>query len=75
MLTAYDPKALLKQLADQGLPLAEDAAEKVVLALFGWLDESATLSGNKIDDALKILYPHAKELALKQIDKLDGKAG
>lgn len=75
MEKAYDPKALLDQLKAQGLPLAEDAAEKVVHALFAWLEQSADLSGNKIDDALKILLPHAKELALKQIDKIDGQVG
>lgn len=75
MEKAYDPKALVEELKGQGLPLAEDAAEKVVVAVFKWLDESDELSGNKIDDALKILYPHAKELALKQVDKIDGTEG
>lgn len=75
MEKAYDPKALVQELKAQGLPLAEDAAEKVVVAVFAWLDQSAELSENKIDDALKILFPHAKELALKQIDKIDGVVG
>lgn len=75
MEKAYDPKALVEQLKGQGLPLAEDAAEKLVVALFGWLEESAKMSENKIDDALSALYPHAKELALAQIDKIDGQVG
>lgn len=72
MEKAYDPKALLEELKAQGLPVLEDAAEKTVEAIFAWLDKSAELSENKIDDALRVLYPHAKELALDQADKIDG---
>lgn len=72
MEKAYDPKALLEALKAQGLPVLEDAAEKTIEAVFTWLQESAVKSENRIDDALMVLYPHAKELALGQADKIDG---
>ena len=72
---AYDFKELLKELKDQGTPLAEDAAKLVIEALFSWAEESADLSENKIDDILKPFYPMAKGIILSAADKIDGEVG
>ena len=72
---AYSPKLLMAKLRAQGIVIAEDAAEVLVNGTFDWLEESAKLSENKIDDMLSVGYPHARGLALAQVDKIDGKVG
>ena len=72
---AYDLKLLLEKLKAQGLDLAEDAAEKVVIGTFDWLEESADLSPNVYDDIAKIVYPQIKKSALGLVDKIDGHVG
>jgi hypothetical protein len=75
MEKAYDPKGLIEEAKAEGLPLLEDSAEALCKAVFRWLNKSADISENKYDDFAKMIYPHAEGLALKQLDKIDGKVG
>jgi hypothetical protein len=75
MQKAYDFKDLAGKLKDQGLPLAEDAAEKVYKAVKEWTIESAQLSENSIDDFGVKFFDYVDDLVLPQIDKIDGQPG
>jgi hypothetical protein len=75
MEKAYDPKGLIEECKAEGLPLLEDSAEALTKATFRWLNKSADISVNKIDDFAKLVYPLAEQQALEQIDKIDGKVG
>lgn len=75
MEKAYDPKALLEKLKDQGLDLAEDAAGLLVEAVFDWVGESALMSETKFDDLLAGVLPVVKPHVLALIDKIDGEEG
>ena len=70
-----DFKNLVAKLKDQGLDLAEDAAELVVDATLDWLVEEALKSENKYDDLLIAIVPVIKPLLKTYIDKIDGKEG
>lgn len=73
---AYDIKELAKHLKEQGLELAEDAAEKIAKASFAWLKESAAISENKYDDmAVAVALPKMEEEVFKLVDKIDGHEG
>lgn len=72
---AYDLKELLGHLEDQGLALAEDAAEKVYVAVREWAKESAVLSENPYDDLAVPFFKQVDEIVLPLIDKIDGKEG
>lgn len=72
---AYDLKALLGELKVQGIDLAEDAAKKVLETVFHWVEDSAKLSATPYDDMGLIVLPKLKELALGQVDKIDGQVG
>jgi hypothetical protein len=72
---AWDKAALVDYLKAQGLPLAEDVAEKLVTGLFDWVDASLVLEGGMV---LAIGEPASKALrtlAMKQADKIDGVEG
>lgn len=71
MEKAYDFKGLLEELKGQGLEVAEESAKVIVNAVFVWLEKSASLSENKYDDMLSVLYPKLKELALDQAEKIN----
>ena len=71
MEKAYDPKLLLEKLKEEGLEVAEDAAESVYSAVKNWLVHSAKISANPIDDILVSLVDHIDELVLEQIDKIN----
>jgi hypothetical protein len=79
MVKAYDLKALGDKLAATGLPLAMDALEaeagKVYVALKEWLQESAVISENKIDDIAMPFLNYIDPIVLPQIDKINGKVG
>ena len=75
MEKAYDVKFLLEKLKGRGLNLAEDAAKGVVEDLFLFIEESAKLSASPYDDMALIVLPKLKDMALAQIDKIDGQAG
>ena len=75
MEKAYDLKALGLKLKAQGLPIAEEALEavgaQVYLALKAWVQESAVLSENKIDDVLAPFISQLDPIVLPLIEKLD----
>ena len=79
MEKAYDVKALgeliLAEAKKEGLPLAEEAVEKLGRAAYvgvkKWAQESAQVSGNKIDDFLARFYDLIDDVVLPQIEKLD----
>lgn len=75
MTKAYDIAELASILKSNGLVLAEDAAEIVAKSTFEWLDQSADLSENKLDDLLKAVLPLVKPMVFKAIDKIDGAEG
>lgn len=72
MEKAYDVKALAEKLKGRGLDVAEEAAKVIVEETFAWVEESAKLSATPYDDMGLIILPKLKELALKEIDKIDG---
>lgn len=72
---AYDFSKLTEKLKDQGLGLAEDAAEKAYEAVKNWILESAAESENKYDDLLLAVIPVLDEQVKKAIDKIDGEEG
>ena len=73
MVKAYDAKELVNVLKSKGLDVAEDAANILLESVFEWLEESIKLSSTPYDDMALLLLPKIKELAAKQIDKIDGK--
>lgn len=76
---AYDLKALGMKLKDKGLPILEEAAEaaagQAYMALKEWLQESAVLSENKIDDVIMPFLGQMDGMVLPLIDKIDKKVG
>jgi hypothetical protein len=76
---AYDLKALGLKLKGKGLPVLEEAAEAAAgqcyLALKEWLQESAVLSENKIDDVVMPFIGQLDSMILPLIDKIDKKEG
>lgn len=75
MEKAYDPKDLMEKMRKHGGPDSEKLAKANFLAICEWLEESAVLSENKVDDvvnpiAIKTLRP----LVLKALDAIDGQA-
>jgi len=75
MEKAYDLQGLLDSAKEQGMELAEDAAQKAVKAVMGWLKESAKLSENKFDDVLLPVLEIAEPAIMAELDKIDGKEG
>lgn len=71
MEKAYDLKELVNKVKAKGLPMLEDGAEKLLEAVFEWLDESAVVSKGKIDDMFRPVYPLIQEQVKKQVDKID----
>lgn len=72
---AYDVKELALKLRANGLELAEEAAEAVVVATFDWLEESAKLSATPYDDMALIVLPQVRGMVGKYVNKIDGKEG
>lgn len=75
MEKAYDLKELGEKLKEAGLPVAEEAAEKVVGKVFEWLKDSAVLSKNPYDDMAMFVYPKIEEFIKEKLDKIDGEEG
>lgn len=75
MQNAWEIQGLIDKLKARGLDIAEDAAKIVIEETIAWVDESVTLSENKIDDVVKVALPMIKEAALNYADKIDGKEG
>jgi hypothetical protein len=72
---AYELKALVEKLKDQGLEVAESAAKAVAVGVIDWLDESALKSATPLDDIARVLYPQLKKSLLDLADKIDGQVG
>ena len=79
MEKAYDLKDLGQKLKDAGLPILEEALEaaagKAYVALKLWVQESAVLSENKIDDVIAPFLGQLDPIVLPQIDKIDKQVG
>lgn len=75
MVKAYDVKELVNKLKARGLDVAEEMAVVIIEETLVWVDESAVLSENKIDDVARLGIEPLKKLALKLADKIDGKEG
>lgn len=79
MKDAYSIKELGQIIADEakksGLALAEDAVEQLgksaYMGMKRWVQESAALSSNKIDDVLAPFIGQLDPIVLPQIEKLD----
>lgn len=70
-MKAYDLKVLLEKLKAQGLELTEEAVKIFVKQLVIWLQESAAISENKIDDVAALGLPELEKLALKLADDIN----
>lgn len=71
----FDLKDLGERLKKQGLPVAEDAIEKVAGEFFDWAGESCALHENAIVKAVGMGVIAVKPFAMAQIDKIDGVVG
>lgn len=75
MEKAFDPKALLEMMRAKGGPDAEKLAKANIEALLEWLQASAVISENKIDDvAVPLAVATVKPLIMKALDAIDGVA-
>lgn len=70
---AYDVKVLLEKLKARGLDIAEDMAMVAIEEIAAWVQESAVLSENKIDDVAALGMPQLVNLVKQLADKIDGK--
>lgn len=75
MQKAYEIGGLLEKLKEKGLNVGEEVAKEVFVAVMSWVEESAVLSENKIDDLVVGLVAPLKGYVLTQIDKIDGAVG
>ena len=73
MEKAYELKALVEELKGKGLPVAEEAAKVVVEAVLDWVQKSAVVSDNKVDDFIAAVIPVIKPVIMEQVGKIDGK--
>lgn len=71
MEKAYDLKDLLERCKGDGLELAEEELKNVIGHVANWLEESAVLSPNKIDDLVALGVPQLEKLALGLADKVN----
>lgn len=75
MKKAYDVTALIEKCREKGGPDAEKLAKANIGALLEWLEESAVLSENKIDDvAVPMATATLKPIINKVLDQIDGAA-
>jgi len=75
MEQAYDFKDLMQRLKARGLDLTEKCGKAIIEETFDWLSDSAEKSVNPYDDMARIIYPKAREFAIAQADRIDGKQG
>lgn len=75
MEKAYDVKALLAKMKDSGLDLVENEVGLFYKNLKEWVQESAVLSENKIDDVIAPFVGQLDPILLPLIDKIDGQEG
>ena len=70
---AYDIEILINKLKSNGLDVAEDMVEVLVLSLIEWFEMSANNSENKYDDLILAAIPLIKSRVMDEINKIDGK--
>ena len=76
MTTPFDTKDLVEKLKAQGLPVAEDLAERISKTVFAWITESAIIHPNPVVKALvPAVVATVEPLLQAQIDKVDGQPG
>lgn len=75
MEKAYDLTALVAALKAQGLDIAEESAGKLYETLKAWIQVSAPLSENAIDDIAGAFIGQLDQVVLPQIDRIDGVKG
>ena len=68
---AYDLALLGAKLKSKGLEVAEESLKILLDSTIEWLDESAKISKNPIDDMLSAGYPYLQKMALEQIEKVN----
>ena len=71
----WDKAALIAGLKDQGLPIAEEAAEKLVETIVEWTEQSVSMSGGIAAMVVMPLLAAAKPEIKKALDKIDGEPG
>ena len=71
MEKAYELKVLIEKLKVHGVEVAEEGAKAILLASFEYLEESAALSSNKVDDMLVPFYPIVKKYALEMAENIN----
>lgn len=70
----YDLKVLVEKLKSRGLDIAEDMAMIAIEEVAVWVQESAALSENKIDDVAALGMPELVKMVKQLADRIDGKA-
>lgn len=75
MTKAYDVQDLLGRLKGDGLDLVEHEVGLVYKHLKEWIQESAVLSENKIDDVVAPFIGQLDPVMLPLIDKINGHEG
>lgn len=70
-----DFKRLVDILKEQGIDIAEDAAEMLAKSILTWIKEEVVASENKYDDLVLAIFPVLEPMLFKAIDKIDGKEG
>lgn len=75
MEKAYEVKALLEMCKADGLDLLENELGVVYKNMKKWIQDSAALSENKIDDVIAPFIGQLDPILLPLIDKVDGQVG
>lgn len=76
MVKPFDTKDLVEKLKAIGLPMAEDAAEKLAGVVFAWTKESLEIHPNVLVKSLGLPAVAVLEpLAMGAIDRIDGQPG
>jgi len=75
LVRAYDLNVLRDRLKEKGLDVLEEGAKDVIECTIDFLNESAEISPNKIDDIISPFLKSAKPWIMEQVDKLDGEKG
>lgn len=72
----FDTKDLVARLKGHGLDVAEELAEVLVSETMDWAKESCMIHPNSLVKAIGVpAVEMLKPIALKAVDKIDGKEG
>jgi hypothetical protein len=72
MEKAWDKSALIEDLKQQGLPLAEEAIAKVVKTTFAWADKSMEMSSGYFEQFGRPALAMVRKFVVAKIDEIDG---